>query len=161
MTATDTPVRRTELVNQLFGVVWRFRRQVGRRAGRVFDRPDIGTTQAEFLRLVSRHPGISVKEAAGRLGLAANSVSTVVTSLVKDDLLLREPDPGDRRVMRLRLPADAQALADATRRQRHTLVSEALDALHPDERADLERGLAVLAKLTDSLARHAEQEVDT
>ncbi|MQY23437.1 MarR family winged helix-turn-helix transcriptional regulator [Nocardia macrotermitis] len=140
-----------ELVGGMLRVFGRFRRQVRRLAGRVFDQPGISDAQAEFLRLVSRHPGISVKAAAAELGLAPNSVSTFVSALVKTDLLVREQDPEDRRASRLSLTPDVQRSVDETRRRRHELVGAALGELTAREREDLARGLAVVEKLTDLL----------
>jgi DNA-binding MarR family transcriptional regulator len=140
-----------ELVGRLMSAFGRFRRQVSRIAGRSFDQPEVSASQAEFLRLVARNPAISVKAAATELGLAPNSVSTFVTALAKADLLVRESDPADRRVMRLSLPARVQRVVDETRRRRHGLVAAALDELTTDERDQLVRGLAVVDKLTDIL----------
>jgi DNA-binding MarR family transcriptional regulator len=145
-----------EVVGGLLGVFGRFRRQVARLAGRSFDRTGISTSQAEFLRLVARHPGISVKAAAAELGLAPNSVSTFVTVSVRAGLLLRERDPDDRRATRLSLPPQVQRTVDETRQRRHAVIATALDELTPEERDDLERGLAVVITLTDILRRREE-----
>ncbi|WP_245718381.1 MarR family winged helix-turn-helix transcriptional regulator [Nocardia miyunensis] len=145
------PENSPELVNGMLRVFGRFRRQVRRLAGRAFDQPGISDAQAEFLRIVSRHPGISVKAAATELGLAPNSVSTFVSALVKADLLVREQDPDDRRASRLSLTPEVQRSVDETRRRRHALVGTALDELTAREREDLARGLAVVDKLTDLL----------
>lgn len=143
----------------LLGSFGRFRRQVARLAGRSFDRSGVSDSQAEFLRLVGRNPGISVKAAATEMGLAANSVSTFVTALVQADLLVREQDPADRRVTRLSLPRPVQRLVDETRRRRHGFITSALGELTAAERHDLLRGLAVIDKLTDSLHEHELGEV--
>ncbi|RDI64190.1 MarR family winged helix-turn-helix transcriptional regulator [Nocardia pseudobrasiliensis] len=150
-TVPDTPER--EVVGTLLRTFGRFRRQVGRLAGRSFDRSGVSTSQAEFLRLVGRNPGISVKEAAGELGLAPNSVSTFVTALVQAGLLERQSDSADRRVMRLSLPVRVQAQVDETRRRHHDLIATALAELTSEEREELIRGLAVMNKVTDSLHR--------
>src|SRR6266702_7850077 len=111
-----------ELVGGMLGAFGRFRRQVRRSAGRAFDQPGISDSQAEFLRLVARRPGISVKEVAADMGLAPNSVSTFVSALARAELLVREQDPGDRRVMRLSLPEHVQRSVDETRRRRQGIV---------------------------------------
>ncbi|MFI5777492.1 MarR family winged helix-turn-helix transcriptional regulator [Nocardia sp. NPDC051570] len=149
--AVDTPDR--ELVGRLLRTFGRFRRQTGRLAGRSFDGSGVSTSQAEFLRLVGRNPGISVKEAAGELGLAPNSVSTFVTALVQANLLERQSDSEDRRVMRLSLPAPVQQRVDETRRRHHDLIATALTELTREERDELVRGLAVVNKVSDILHR--------
>jgi DNA-binding MarR family transcriptional regulator len=141
----------TELAGELFATVGRFRRQVRRSAGG----PAIGTglpeSHAELLRLVGRRPGISVREAAGELGLAPNTASTLVSKLSADGLLLRSVDPDDRRVGRLRLSTEAQTLADASRAARRATLSSALDRLDGTQLADLTRGLEVMTELTRML----------
>ncbi|WP_308163061.1 MarR family winged helix-turn-helix transcriptional regulator [Nocardia alni] len=146
-TAVADPAFDTELVSGLFGAFGRFRRQVRRLAGRSFDRAAISDSQAEFLRLVGRSPGISVKAVAAEMGLAPNSVSTFVSALVKADLLVREQDPDDRRVIRLTLPAQVQRSVDEVRQRRHEVVRGALGELSAQERDELIRGVAAIDKL--------------
>jgi DNA-binding MarR family transcriptional regulator len=155
---TESPdLEHAQLFNALFGAIGRLRRQVGRLAGRAFYEPGLSAAQAEFLRLVGRNPGISVKMAAAELGLAPNSVSTFVTALVRAGLVVRQPDPDDRRIGRLSLAADAQEQADATRRRRSDVVSRAVGELTAAERTELAAGLRVIGKLTDLLQVYEQQ----
>ncbi len=140
---------RTDLVAELFGTVGRFRRTVRRAAGSSFT--GLTESQAELLRLVARQPGISVSTAAAELGLAANTASTLVSKLSAEGLLVRTPDPDDRRVGRLELTAPAQELADASRAARRAVLAEALDELGDDDTRALADGLRVLASLTATL----------
>jgi DNA-binding MarR family transcriptional regulator len=141
---------RTDLAAELFGSVGRFRRQVRRSAG-----PAIGTglpeSQAELLRLIGRRPGISVREAAAELGLAANTASTLVSRLSADGLLARTVDPDDRRVGRLQLTESSQRIADESRAARRAILAAALDRLDAGAIDRLTEGLAVLATITDLL----------
>ncbi|MGK2883123.1 MAG: MarR family winged helix-turn-helix transcriptional regulator [Mycobacterium sp.] len=138
----------TELVNGLFGVVGRFRRQLRRATGPGVESIGLPESQAELLRLVGRQPCISVNEAAADLALAPNSASTLVSKLVAADLLVRETDAGDRRVGRLRLTAPAQQMIDASRAARRTAVSEILDRLDEQQIDSLTKGLEVLSEMT-------------
>ena len=142
------------LVGDLFRTMGRLRRQIRRSAGQSFDDTGLTSSQAEFVRLVGRNPGISVKAAAGQMNLAPNTVSTLVGAMVDAGLLVRDRDPEDRRASALTLTPRAQAIADETRRRRHAMIASALDALTREETAQLERGLAVLARLTDLLDTH-------
>jgi DNA-binding MarR family transcriptional regulator len=145
---------RTELISVLFSTVGRFRRQLRRSAGRSFS-AGLTESQAELLRLVGRQPGISVSQAATELGLAANTTSTLVTKLAGDALLIREADPADRRVGRLRLTESAQRLADASRAARRAALVDVFDDLEPHEVDSLTAGLEVLSKMTQLLQERA------
>lgn len=139
---------RSDLAGELFGVVGRFRRQLRRSTGGGFDRTGLTQSQAELLRLVARRPGISVREAATELGLAANTASTLVSRLAAEDLLIRTVDSTDRRVGRLRLTDAAQDVADRSRLARRTALAGALETLDTTQIEDLTKGLAVIAELT-------------
>lgn len=138
----------TDLSTDLFSTVGRFRRQVRRAAGRGFDATGLTESQAELLRLVARHPDISVSAAAAELGLVANTASTLVSRLTTDGLLVRRPDPADRRIARLRLSDSAQHIADERRAARHAALQAVLDQLDDDETAALNAGLEIIAKMT-------------
>jgi DNA-binding MarR family transcriptional regulator len=141
----------TDLASELFDVVGRFRRQLRRSAGRGFDGTGLTHSQAELIRLVARAPGISVREAAGELGLVPNTASTLVSKLAADGLLIRAADADDRRVCRLRLTDHAQRVADRTRAERRAMLAAVLDDLPSEKVAQLENGLRVLTEMTRTL----------
>ncbi|MDH6245356.1 MarR family transcriptional regulator [Mycobacterium sp. OTB74] len=140
---------RSDITADLFNTVGRFRRQLRRTAGRSFS--GVTESQAELLRLVGRQPGISVREAAQELGLAANTASTLVSKLAADDLLVRTVDTDDRRVGRLKLTEPAQQLADQTRAARRAALHTVLDRLDDSQIESLAKGLQVLAEMTRML----------
>ena len=142
---------RTDLVTELFSTVGRFRRTLRRSAGGPFGAPGLTESQAELLRLVGRQPGISVSAAAAELALAPNSASTLVSKLAADGLLVRTPDPEDRRVGRLALTAPAQRLADASRAARRAALGEVLGDLDAEDTRALADGLRVLGDITEKL----------
>jgi DNA-binding MarR family transcriptional regulator len=143
-------------IADMLRILGRFRRRLRRIAPRSFD-DGLTETQAEFLRLVSRHPGISVGEAAAKLGIADNTASTLVIQLVKLDLLVRQADPDDRRVGRLRLTRAAQKHSDLARERRHAMLAAALGFLDDTAYATLQRGLDVLSAVTDALGQEIER----
>ncbi len=141
---------RTDLAPELFAVVGRFRRQVRRLSPPAFG-ARLTESQAEFIRLVGRRPGVSVREAATELGLAANTASTLVSKLSADGLLIRTADPDDRRVGRLRLAEPAQRIADESRAARRAALSAVLDRLTADQIDALTAGMEVLGEMTRML----------
>ncbi|MEU9336883.1 MarR family winged helix-turn-helix transcriptional regulator [Streptomyces sp. NPDC048290] len=136
-----------ELADALVGVQRLIRRRV--RA----ELPDarLRGGEVELLRLTATHPGIGISEAARKLGLAGNSVSTLVNQLVKDGWLVRETDPADRRAARLLpTPAAETRLAD-WRRRRADVVRRQVARLDDTDRDALRAALPALLRLTDTL----------
>jgi len=102
---------------------------------------------------VGRRPGRPVSEVAQELGLAANTVSTIVSRLVARGLVVRATDPADRRVGRLSLAPAAQETADAARARRRRILADALAALDPMQVEHLRAGIDALGALAVELER--------
>lgn len=111
-------------------------------------------SESELLRLLGRRPGIPVQAAAAELGIASNSVSTLVKQLTREGLVERGSDPTDARVASLRLTAQAEAWVTQIGSAREEALQRALEHLEPQDRAALENALPALARLAQSL-RHA------
>lgn len=146
---TAEQVPSTDVADALLEAVAAFRR-AARRVGRPSFGPLTGS-QVEVLRLVRAQPGISVSDAAAALQLAGNTVSTLVGQLVDAGLLVRRPDPADRRVVRLALTTSAGRSIDAWRSRRAAAVAAALDRLEPGDRRRVEDAVTALALATESL----------
>ncbi|MDT4893090.1 MAG: hypothetical protein QOE97_2125 [Pseudonocardiales bacterium] len=157
--STPVPDPDLALAEDLFAAIGQLRRKARHHAGRPWPVTTVSGAQIELIRLVRRHPGTSVAEAATELALAANTVSTMVGQLVTAGVLTRTPDPDDRRVARLALTGTARRRFDRWRDQRAAVVAEALAGLSRDDRAALRRAAGILARLSADLpdARGAEQ----
>ncbi len=105
----------------------------------------------ELVRLVRRRPGVSVADAAQELGLAANTVSTLVRALTDTGLLVRRVDLADRRIARLELSRAISSKVDAWRDRRVVALAEAIGELAPDEQEQLVEALALLGRVADHL----------
>lgn len=105
----------------------------------------------EVLRTVLDEPGISVGTLAKRLGLHASNTSTTVRGLVGRGLLIREPDPADRRAVRLK--PTAQAKADLRRIEDHwaRIFAATLTTLPQDQLNALMAALPALETLGTAL----------
>ena len=65
------------------------RRAVRRRADRPVELLALTGAQLELVRLLRREPGVSIADAAGRLRVAPNTVSTLVRQLADAGVLER------------------------------------------------------------------------
>lgn len=63
---------------------------------------DFGLTMSQLrvLMILNRHPGTTSGHLADRLGVRASTVTGIVDRLVRQDLVERQPDADDRRVVR-------------------------------------------------------------
>lgn len=138
-----------DLAVVLHDLAWLLPRTIGATAAKAEPQPP---TALEVMRLLSRRPGLSVNDVARELGIAANNVSTAVTSLEGQGLLERRRDPVDGRVARLHpTPAAMDARA---RRERAwgQAMRDALAAVPAEEAALLVAATPALHRLADLLA---------
>jgi DNA-binding MarR family transcriptional regulator len=153
MTTTQRDLGTRQLASGLLAVIGPLRRALRREGRRGLPGDPLPASQAELLRLVRLQPGIGVREAAQQLGVAANTVSTLVNQLVTAGLLSRSRDPVDGRAARLELTADARRRVALWRDQREQALSAALHELDPGQREALERALPALHKILEVLER--------
>lgn len=154
--AGRAPEPDTSVAEDLFDAVGLLRRRARRVVGRPWPMETLSNAQVELVRVVRRRPGVSVAEAATELGLAANTVSTLVRQLTDAGLLRRLADTDDRRVARLRLTAPAQRRVEQWRDRRAGLVAGAIAGLPPADRRALARAVPVIARLAAMLPTEAD-----
>ncbi|HEY1480363.1 MAG TPA: MarR family transcriptional regulator [Gaiellales bacterium] len=153
MPPTTADERATDdLTVGLLGVIGPLRRLLRRRVQDDWPVEPLPAAQVDLVRLVDRHSGIGVAEAAARLRLAPNTVSTLVRQLIEADLVRRERDPDDGRSARLFLTPAAEARLSAWRNRRAAAARTALDALGADDRASLQAAIPALERLVEELA---------
>jgi DNA-binding MarR family transcriptional regulator len=137
-------------LSRAVGRAWRrLRRRTGKELGDDA-RPEL---EVELLRLTAVRPGLRVSEAAAELGLAPNTVSTVVTRLVEGGLLERERDEADHRAVRLSLTAAGKRRRATRRDIRRSVMASALERLSDEDRRTLFGAMPALARLVEELGR--------
>jgi DNA-binding MarR family transcriptional regulator len=77
-----------------------------------------------------------------------STITFETDKLVAAGLMLRQPDPQDRRVVRLRLTPAGRTVHRETTQAINSVLRPRLDALHPDE---LKQLLALFHKVVDPL----------
>jgi DNA-binding MarR family transcriptional regulator len=142
-----------ELADALVGV----QRLIRRRLRREMPDTRLRGAEVELLRLVMTRPGIGISDAAKDLGLAANSVSTLVNHLVQAGYLVRETDPADRRAARLLPTPAAGTRLREWRRRRADLVRRHVSRLDETDREALHAAIPALRKLAGALHEETEE----
>jgi DNA-binding MarR family transcriptional regulator len=92
-----------------------------------------------------------VAGAAAELGVAPNTVSTLVGTLSAAGMVRRDPDPGDRRAARLNLTDTARRRLDRWRDEHVAVVAAAIRALDGADRRAVAAALPALNRLADRL----------
>ncbi|WDV49147.1 helix-turn-helix domain-containing protein [Streptomyces coeruleorubidus] len=142
-----------ELADALVGV----QRLIRRRLRREMPDPRLRGAEVELLRLVMTRPGIGISDAARDLGLAANSVSTLVNHLLQAGYLVRETAPADRRAARLLPTPAAGTRLREWRRRRADLLRRHVARLDEADRQALHAAIPALRKLAGTLHEEAEE----
>ncbi|WP_435271520.1 MarR family winged helix-turn-helix transcriptional regulator [Streptomyces sp. 1222.5] len=142
---------------ELADALVRIQRLIRRRLRGGLTVPRLRGAEVELLRLVEARPGIGISEAARRLHLAGNSVSTLVNHLVRDGYLVREADPADRRAARLLLTGAGEKRLRDWRRRRAELVDRHVSRLDDADREALRAALPALRELAATLHEEAEE----
>lgn len=144
---------RDPLTPELARVLARINRELRYRTRAARASLDITHSEGELLRLVNRRPGLRVHEAAVELGIASNSVSTLVRALTRAQLLTRLTDPLDGRGARLHLTPQANDWLTQVGNAREEVVDRALATLDPDDRAALTHAMPALGRFAAAVSR--------
>lgn len=136
------------LSEQLVTTLAAVRRATRRLAGGPSELGTLSSAEVEVVRVVRRQPGISVAETAHELGVAPNTVSTLVRRLTEAGILQRRVGDRDRRVARLTLVAQVQERFDRSWDQAVDEVTSVVQGLSRRQQRQL---MAVIPTL-DALA---------
>jgi len=115
----------------------------------------LSLSQAFTLHELDREVPLSQRDLAELLHLDKSSVSRLAADLERDGLLVRERDPADRRLYRLRLTDRGRELHRRMGTAFHQHYLGWTAAMTEDERRALVTGLEALVRSAQDTARHA------
>ena len=138
MQTTSTP----ELAGHLRLVIVRTARRLRQEAG-----VELSPSLTAALATVWRHGPLTPSELAARERIQRPTATRVLARLEELGLIVRTPDPHDRRSSLVAATAEGQALLDELRTRKTAFLAERLDGLGPDERAVLDRAANILERM--------------
>lgn len=143
MTSATTTRTQAGLASSLRVAVMRFARRLR------YEREDnsLTLTQISTLGTLARLGPISLGELAAAERIQPPSMTRIVSALEARELVARDADPNDRRLVIVRLADEGKDLLAADRRRRDAWLNQRLRELTPSEREALRRAVPVLEKL--------------
>ena len=107
----------------------------------------ISFPQARVMMVMADAEQVRMGELSAKLGVTARNVTTIVDGLEREGLLVRTPDPSDRRAILLELTPKGWNLIAAVHATQHELADWLFVALDTRERAEL---LRLLGKILET-----------
>ena len=90
---------------------------------------DVTHMESKVMAFFSHHPDATLSDLVAHSGRDKAQLAKLVKGLRERELLLGEPDPHDRRNVRLRLSDAGRAVQRALRSEAHALNTRAIDGL--------------------------------
>jgi len=123
---------------------WRVARRLRRLSVETLEPWDITPGQSRAIRTLTHHGEMRLSALSDHLHIAARSTTEVVDGLEERGLVVRHPDPSDRRATLVSLTEAGARIGDALKQARNAESETYFAALSPAERSDLGR---ILRKL--------------
>jgi DNA-binding MarR family transcriptional regulator len=119
-----------------------------RLARREDDATGLSAPRLSALSVVVFAGPLSLTALAAEEQVRAPTMTRIVDALVAANLVTREPDPADRRMVRIAATQEGRAVLEQGRRRRVAAIADRLAGLAESERRALERGVDLLERLT-------------
>lgn len=148
-----TPAASEDLLEALHAVMHRLRAQQQR--GLSQGEHGLNPMEGKVLGFFARHPQATPSDLVAHSGRDKGQIARLISGLRERGLLQAQADAQDRRILRLRLTEQAQALHQVLMHERERLAELAVSTLDDRERREL---LALLGKVRRSLDSAGAQE---
>lgn len=103
-------------------------------------------TQCHTIVEIAKAGNISVNELAEQLNLDKSTVSRTVDGLVNDEIILRQPDPADRRYVLLSLTPKGRRVYAGLEERSENYYTEVLASIPAEKREQVVESLGYLAE---------------
>ena len=111
---------------------------------------DMSLTKLELLALsvISNQKELIMSQLAGNLGVSMSTATGIIDKLVEKELVSRERNHGDRRVVKVVLTAKGEEIAISFQKQKEEMVKRIMELLSPEEQ---ETFISILEKISEKL----------
>lgn len=134
----------TELPARLRLAVTRLARRLRQESG-----SGLSPSLTAALATIDRHGPLAPSELAELERVQRPTATRIVNGLDSAGLITREPDPDDRRGVRVSVSPEGRALLRRLRKRKTAYLARRLEKLDPEELATLERAAVLLERLLE------------
>ncbi len=134
----------TDLAGHLRITIARTARRLRQEAG-----TELSPSLTAALATVERHGPLTPSELAARERIQRPTTTRVLARLEEEGLIVRTPDPQDRRSSLVAATPAAHALLADLRTRKTLFLARRLEHLSPDERATLDRAATLLERMLE------------
>jgi DNA-binding MarR family transcriptional regulator len=122
-----------KLIEQMFSIMKQVHRDISP------PDPLLSPPQARLLFAIAKRneEGISVKELANKTNVTPGAITQIIDTLVNRDLVRRDEDPNDRRIVRLTLNINAKNQIKKFHKEFFAAISQSFDVLSIEELGQL------------------------
>jgi len=121
---------------------------------------DVTMPQMKVLMLLRENGALRVGVLARHLNVSTPTITGIVDRLVRQDLVKREGDPSDRRVVLNVLTPKGEQLMERLRHRSDEELMRVIGSLSPGEADSLAQSLQLLTRILDSASRNAAEHED-
>ena len=107
----------------------------------------LSPSQVSALAVISNHGPLTLGALAEHERVAPPTITKVVSKLESDGLVIKTPDPSDRRVCRVEVSPEGAALLDEVRRRKTAWLTARISQLDAERQRRLADALDVLDEL--------------
>jgi DNA-binding MarR family transcriptional regulator len=137
-----TPAAAPEMASRLRLSATRLARRLRQESG-----AGLSPSQQSALAVIANHGPLTLGALAEHERVAPPSITKVVSKLECDGLVTRTPDPADRRVCRVAISLEGEALLEESRRRKTAWLTARISELDSDRQRRLSDALDVLDDL--------------
>lgn len=113
----------------------------------------VSLARSKFLLLLSCQGPQRSTDIASALGFAPRTVTEAIDGLERDKLVMREPDPKDRRAKIVSITETGLVAINAAQQPQHKTIEAIFNALNDDQKSQLVEILQCLSEQTADLQR--------
>ncbi len=149
-----------EAINEIIGLQKRAGQVLGSYAIESWRELDVPLAQLKSLFIIANREDTNFRMLAQELGVTSGNVTGIIDRLVEQGLVSRNPDPEDRRVIRLEATDKGRDLLTNLTESQTKHMAHILTRMSLEELLSLSRGLSGLIRAVEEQQREAHEDTN-